>query len=390
VSTVLWFPIFDKRQGIEMSKLKTAKRILFKSSNQDRKQIFHDYLWKLLFNHTIPRLWSVLRPIFIVMAKKTEVIYPEEGNGRSFILLQPESGKLLIPNFADGLKEWVDRKVKPESVVSVESLREISKMTKPSILIISYDWMKKGFLGSGFSFRIFKVAYVAKKNNHKIWIMTCDSFDQRFVIPSTFLVAFCGGCTVMMANTKIEAEKFGLIHPSDPQLWSYSLLTISKFSEAKEFSEREKIAVVAFSGESRRILMMEDMIKVLHSRGWQVKITAHSLDWFHYINLIKSSRITVTTCWLQRVHVNGSKKNRQRLPETSLTGRVLEGFASRSAVFTTPSSTLDFLGFEDGIHYVAIPEKFEKKLQDFTFPGPKELESIGKAGHEHFLRIKYS
>ncbi len=379
-----------KSKGIKLSKLKTIKRIILKSSKQEKKQILHDYFWKFLFGFAVPTLWSLLRPVFNVMAKRTTPFYPEEGRGHSFILLQPGPDKFLIPNFADGLKEWINRKVKAKSVSLIESLEEISNITKPSILIVSYDWMRKGFLGSAFSFRIFKIAYIAKRNNHKIWIMMADSFDQRFVIPATFLVAYCGGSTVMIQNTKAEAAKFGLVYPSDPQLWSYSMSTINKFGNAKLLSEREKIAVIALSGEARRILLMQDLKGILHSRGWQVKSTSHSLDWNSYIDLIRSSQITATTCWLHQVHINGSKKNKRRLPDTSLTGRVLEGFASSSAVLTTPSSALDFLGFKAGIHYVGLPEEFEKELKSFSLPDLKELELIGKAGNEHFMRIKYS
>lgn len=370
--------------------MKTIKRIILKSSKQEKKQILRDSFWKILFIRVIPRVWSFFRPIFSLMAKRTTPFYPEEGQGYSLILLQPGPSKFLIPNFADGLKEWIDRKVKPQSVASVESLEEIANIAKPSILIISYDWMKEGFLGSGFSFSIFKIAYIAKKNNHKIWIMMADSFDQRFVIPASFLVAFCGGCTVMIQNTKAEAKKFGLVYPSDPQLWSYSMSTINQFLDAKRLTERKKIAVVALSGERRRIAMMNNFKEILILRGWMVKSTAHSLDWGAYITLIKSSQITATTCWLHKIHINGSIKNRSRLPGTSLTGRVLEGFASRSAVFTTPSSVLDFLGFKAGTHYVVIPNEFEKELLEFTIPDTCELESIGKAGHDHYLQIKYS
>ena len=168
--------------------------------------------------------------------------------------------------------------------------------------------MKQGFLGSGFSFHIVKVAYLAKKNKHKVWVMMADSFDQRFVIPATFLVAYCGGCTVMLQNTKAEAEEFGLIYPSDPQLWPYSISTIIKFGSGKPFLEREKIAVIAMSGELRRILMMKDLGEIFLSRGWQVKSTDHSLSWDDYVDLIKSSQITVTTCWFHQIHINGSKK----------------------------------------------------------------------------------
>ena len=74
------------------------------------------------------------------------------------------------------------------------------------------------------------------------------------------------------------------------------------------------------------------------------------------------------------------------MPGTSLTGRVLEGFASKSVVFTTPSSVLEFLGFKAGIHYIEMPKKFD----EFVSPSLSELEGIGKAGHDHFLLVKYT
>jgi hypothetical protein len=194
----------------------------------------------------------------------------------------------------------------------------------------------------------------------------------------------------MIQNTKSEAKKFGLVYPSDPQLWSYSMSTINQFVNAMRLTEKKKIAVIALSGERRRITMMNNLKEILILRGWKVKSTDHSLDWRAYINLIKSSQITATTCWLHKIHINGSIKNRSRLPDTSLTGRVFEGFASSSAVFTTPSSVLDFLGFKAGTHYILIPNEFEKELLEFTIPDTFELESIGKAGHDHYLQIKYS
>jgi hypothetical protein len=354
------------------------------------KIVFYDYVWEFLFLLVIPRIWSLLRPLLSVMAKKSVAVYPENGGGAEYhiTLLEPKSNKLRIQNFSDGLKDWVDLKVKPQSLTTIKSLKEIPRSGKPQILIISYEWMRGGFYNSGFSLRVFKLAYIAKKHGHKIWIMMCDSFDQRFVIPASFLVAYCGGSTVMMQNTKTEAEAFGLIHPSDPHLWVYSISTIGAFGGANPFLERKKIAVIALSGEARRIVMMKDIEKNLRSQGWLVEGTDQTLGWNKYVDLIRSSQITVTTCWLHQVHINGSKKNIDRLPETSLTGRVLEGFASGSVVFTTPSSVLDFLGFKHGIHYVLIPKSFEENFQEFPMPNLNALSRIGSAGRDHFLRIK--
>jgi hypothetical protein len=374
-----------------MSKIQALVAITFKMNRTERRAILKHFIYRIIFYRFMPYVWTNCRVILKFISKFSTPYTPDSKDPKNFIFLvggkkNKGTRKLIGPNLTAGAVDWVNRKFCPVNFIIVDSLSKVEDVVPETVLVLTYDWLISGPLNSGFKIEIFKLAFIARARKIKIWVMLGDSFDQRHLIPSSFLVAICGGATILMGNTCVEAEKFGLIFPSSPQVWIHSDANLLEFRSGKPFHERQRLAVLAGSGESRRLNLMNLYSNFLESSGWKIISTNHSLAWSDYVALIKSSQMTITTCFLQQAHITGSTNNKNRLPLNTVTGRVWEGFASGSVVVTNINSVFEALGFVPGKHYLALKE-FPSEIHELTFHTSRELEDIAKLGQSHFFNL---
>ena len=361
--------------------------IFFKENLATRRH----YRFILIFKYVLPLIWSLFRNLLKFISGFSEKFEPGANFSGSFIMLtgsvKDSDKRLLIgPDLSAGTFSWLNRKYKSSEVLICEDIRGAKVEKDNTILVITYDWMISGPLHSGFKIDLFRIIRFCRKNKIKIWVMTSDTFDHRHLIPASLLVAFCGGSTILSANTKSEATNFGLIHPSNPQFWILSEKNLQKFSSPILLQDREKSIVLAYSGEIRRIQIMDMISHTLQDTDWKAILTTHSLDWPEYIKIVKSARVIVTTCWLQNFHINGTKRNKDRLPKFTLTGRVWEGFAAGAVVVTNRNSVLDEFGFIPGEHYLDLPLSNDAVSEIFEL-SEKEMETIAIGGAVQFQNL---
>jgi hypothetical protein len=131
---------------------------------------------------------------------------------------------------------------------------------------------------------------------------------------------------------------------------------------------------------------MENLEKHFSQLGYTVKRSTNDLKWKDYVNAVTNSRIIVTTCWMQEVHLRGPRKYREKIPLTTLTHRVLEGFASKSVVLTTNCSSLTYHGFEDNKHFLDLDRMIESGT-DISKYDLDFLEEISIQGNLKFREI---
>ena len=374
-----------------MSKFQAVIAITFKMNRIERRAILKHYIYRIIFYKFMPYVWTNCRVILKFISKFSTPYSPDFKVPNNFILLvggEKNKGtrNLIGPNLTDGVVDWVNRKFHPANLTIVDSLSKVEVVVPETVLVITYDWLISGPLNSGFKIEIFKIAFSARARNIKIWVMLSDAFDQRHLIPASLLVAMCGGATIVATNTVEEAEKFGLIFPSGPHVWVYSDANVLEFKNGIPFQQRPRLVVLAGSGEIRRLNLMILYANFLDSSGWKFVSTTQSLPWSEYMSVIKNSQITVTTCWLQQAHITGSTNNRNRLPKSTITGRVWEGFASGSVVVTNSNSVFDALGFVPGKHYLELKE-LPSEIHEVFLHTSKELETIAKLGQDAFFNL---
>ena len=374
-----------------MFKLQQVLEFVFKLDRIEKRQALKPYIYSAVFYKFMPHAWANCRVILKFISKFSTPYSPDSHAPKNFIILVGEEKSkdrrtLVGANLTDGVVDWINRKFRPINFTVVDSLDEVEVVIPETVLVITYDWLLSGPLASGFRFDIAKIAFSARVRNLKIWVILGDTFDQRHLIPASLLVAICGGATILASNTVEEGEKFGLIFPSGPHLWVYSDANLLEFRSAIPFQERQRLVVLAGSGEIRRINLMNLYSNFLEHTNWIIKSTNHSLSWADYMSVIKNSQMTITTCWLQQSHVTGSTNNKNRLPLNIVTGRVWEGFASGSVLVTNTNSVFDAYGFEPGKHYLVLEES-PSEIHKVFLHTSRELETIAKLGQDHFFNL---
>jgi hypothetical protein len=254
------------------------------------------------------------------------------------------------------------------------------------VIVVSYDWLITVDLWKSFFKEIRKIAKQAKRLGAPVWIFPPDAFDLNFAVPTSLLIAKCGGSTVLQSNTGAEGNEFGLVFASGPHIWTMPPLVTADFSSELPWEKRKRYILFAISSDPRRKALMELISNGLLESNWVTKYSNLELNWPEYVRLVKSCRIIMTTCWMYETHIVGSKMTKRKIPATAVTHRVWEGFASGCTVFTNTNKVFDVLGFKPGIHYVEIWDQ-STSIVDIRLPTDRELRLIAKNGHDLFSRI---
>jgi hypothetical protein len=339
----------------------------------------------------LPYLWPLISKFLINISKKSTSYNPNMISRKLVYVLVNDNYPLKPPkipgiNLDASLKNWLFETLKFNQVIYINDVSKIPYHRDNNLLVISPNWMFSTHLWKLFFYRIWLMIYYLRKSKTKVWVLPTDTVYCEYVIPLSFLVAFCGGASILSQSTSADALKYGLIYPCGPIFWTFSATSLLEFEPKKSFIERDNQVLLAFTGERRRIDLMENLEKHFSQLGYTVKRSTNNLKWKDYVNAVTNSRIIVTTCWMQEIHLRGPRKYREKIPLTTLTHRVLEGFASKSVVLTTNCSSLTYHGFEDNKHFLDLDRMIESGT-DISKYDLDFLEEISIQGNLKFREI---
>ena len=346
---------------------------------------------RFIYNYT-PYLWPFISFLLNTISKRNTFLPPGSKNIDSAIILVhnlnvgDRLGDAWGLDLTDAVENWLVQTLDFRETIIVDSLDEISQDNPRTVLIVSYDWLFSGRRWKSFFKEIRQLAHDARKRKLQVWVMLADVYDQGSIIPASLLLSLCGGAMILQPNTVTEAARFGLVFPSGPHIWTMPPKNLKQFESQVAWVEREKVVLLPSGGEERRRVFMEKVADQMVSSGWEVQSTNKTFAWNEYVGVVKNCRILVTTCWLQQQFLVGSKKTRRRMPTSTVTHRVWEGFAAGCTVVTNSNAVLNELGFIAGVHYIELWND-ETLDGSFHLQADFELEKIAAAGHLHFTKL---
>ena len=334
-------------------------------------------------------IWPFMSWLSKTIARSRKFVPPGSSQFDSSILLV---GNLVpgqrrnIPgiDLTDSIESWLVESMKIKKCVLVDSLDQVITEDSQRVLVVSYDWLISGNRSKHFFKEVRHLAIKARELELVIWVAPTDPFAVWEIIPATILVAMCGGAMILQSNTASEGKVFGLVFPSGPHIWTLPPSKSKQFHSDILWRSRDRKVLLAVSSDPRRKSLMNAIALVLSKSGWNINFSKLNLSWADYTELVKSSQIVITTCWMYQVHLRGLRKT--RVPKTTLTHRVLEGFAAGSLVITNSNSALDSLGFKAGVHFVELWTDIELK-EGIQLPDDVDLERIASAGYDLFSEI---
>jgi len=342
---------------------------------------------RYLASHT----WLVISWLLNNLARTREFIPPGLFEFDSSLILvgELETSKrrtILGIDLTDSIESWLRESMGIKKYELVSNLEGVKNADSRRVLVVTYDWLISGNRWGKVFKEIRELANRAQELNLPIWVAPTDPFALEEVIPATILVAMCGGSTIMQANTADQGRKFGLVFPSGPHIWTLPPTQFMSFNSDVPWIAREPKVLLAVSSDPRRISLMNKISNSLSEVGWNINLSKLDLNWIDYTNFVKNSQVVITTCWMYQVHITGPRRLRTRIPATTVTHRVWEGFAAGAVVVTNSNAVFDSLGFVAGIHYVELWDENEP-IENIVLPPEKDLMKIAKAGHELFAKL---
>lgn len=191
-----------------------------------------------------------------------------------------------------------------------------------------------------------------------------------------------GGCILVLQNTPQEAHRYGLPYVTRPTFWTWPRAHLQGWSPVQPaWDQRAPIAVLAGTGEQKRLAVMRELSGVLTESGWTVEWSDGTRSLQEYVSLIQHAQLTATTSLTQEAF--SVRRLSRWESRTSVTGRVWEGFAAGTCVVTNRASVLDQLGFSPGVHYLDLDRIFQQRdyLQGLS---RAEIGAIAYGGQMHF------
>jgi len=334
-------------------------------------------------------IWPIFSWVSNTIARSSKFVPPGSVQFDSSILLVSNldpNQRRKVPgiDLTDSIETWLVESLKIKNCILVDSLDQVVMENSRRVLIVSYEWLISGNRPRHFFKEVRHLAIKARELDLVIWVAPTDPFAVWEIIPATILVAMCGGATILESNTVTEGKRFGLVFPSGPHIWTLPPSKSKQFYSDVLWRDRDHNALLAISSDPRRKSLMNAIAFILSSSGWKTNFSQLDLSWAEYVELVKSSQMVITTCWMYQVHLKGPRKS--KVPRTTLTHRVLEGFAAGCVVVTNSNSVLDSLGFKSGIHFIELWSEIEL-IEIIELPNEVELEKIAAAGHDLFSKI---
>ena len=341
-------------------------------------------------HYLLPIFWPCVSLFFRKIFKNSKLISPDHpGITNSIVLTSGSESEVPGIDLTKALVSWLadnlNLKTSLESSVSA-LFRSHTDKSENTVLIISYDWLVSDLRWKYFGLINWIIAIKARRAKVPIWILLTDPFDVEYLPFASAMVSIAGGSVVLQTNTVAEALRFGIINPSGPYIWTMPMSEVREFESNLSWETREKNALLAGSGEPRRLFFMHSLGEKLLKSQWKVNYSDQSLGWLDYVESVKSAQLVATTCWMQQIHKRGPKFVSRRVADTTLTHRVLEGFASKAVVITSKSSVLDWFGFESGVHYLLLGDEQLEGLSQLV-PDTDKLKDISDSGNKHFLSV---
>jgi hypothetical protein len=297
-----------------------------------------------------------------------------------------ERNRRKVPgiDLTKSLISWIEEVKKIQNVCLVSDAKMIKSNKETSVAVFSYDWISKDGNWKMFCYEIWRTGIHLRRNKIPAWVFVADVFAQEHAFPISLLVALSGGAIIIQSNTSKEAELFGLVHPVGPIIWTITPSILNQYSSDRAWANREKVALIANSGEKRRINAMSALRNKLEAEGFGIQTSNHQLDWSNYLEILGNVKVVATTNWVQAEHKIGTKKLKKRISEYNVTHRVWDGFAAGSVVITNNCLTLQALGILPGTHFIELDEIL---LNHSKIPETKKLNEIVNIGHVRFCEI---
>jgi len=160
-------------------------------------------------------------------------------------------------------------------------------------------------------------------------------------------------CTLVLQSSWEQASRFGIPQSAPGLLWTWPTSRWQEWQSDVPLDQREALAVLASSGDPRRSSILADVAAFLEDLGFQLVMSDHSLPWDEYVSLCKRSSVVVTTNWMQPAWKRQPLFGKL-IPETTVTGRTWEAFATNSVLICNRADALTEMGFHPNIHYLDL------------------------------------
>jgi len=347
----------------------------------------HFFVKVVYRNWLVYSMWPVVSWCLNQISRVKGVTGPNDVRPTSAALLVGridsfESGRVPGQNLTALTKCWLTETIGFGQVTECD-FSTISAVAAPTMIVITPDWILDHIdkpIRHGL-----RLIRISRKMNVPVAVMLPDGFLIWQTAFTSFIVAFSGGCQVLLQDTAEDHTRFGTVNPSAPHFWTWPPSHVDKWHNNKDWAGRKNQVLAARTGGGDlRATVVRNVADALEKEGYTIIPTNWELSWEDYVQLNLDSKIVVTTCSMHPDYFRGPRFYKVRIPKYTITGRVWEAFASNNVLFTNENPALEGLGFFPMVHYVPVQICLNGQLLPVEIPGPDGLEGIAAAGSQRF------
>ena len=230
--------------------------------------------------------------------------------------------------------------------------------------------------------KILSFAIKLRRHKYPCIVMMPDSFYVDAAIISTMLTRITGGIHIFLGNSRGELEKYGYSNIVSPVIWPPMIFKIVESNISKrKWEEKENICLLA-SGESAtpvRIRNINKLAEKMLAANIKIKYSNGALSEDQYVEMISLTKFYATTNLVQDTFLFGPGYYRNKMSQTTITGRTWDAFAGGVVLITNNCEVLAELGFMPGVHFLDLDKITSDNF--YILPHDSDLKDMANKGH---------
>lgn len=287
------------------------------------------------------------------------------------------------PDLTELLRKWLTEKydIAPQSVGTFKDLRNA---LSPGACV--FTWVGTSTSRGRFIHlaRSVFLALFLKRHKVRAFCMLPDTYYPDAALVASVLAEITGGRTVFLQSTSLEARTFGYSRPAAPVFWTWPDERLQAHRNArKTWESRADVWVCQSASVEPLRKNANESIRLVLANTQYLERESGNLEFPDYIELLGSSKILMTTNFVQSFFEKGTQAYRRTLARSTTTGRVWEAFASGCLLICNSTAVLHELGFRPNVHYLELSQVLSQYSPN-GFPEDSSLAEIADKGALHF------
>ena len=346
-------------------------------------------------DYSITCVWLIVSQVAKFISKKMKVspIIQNKKMKKIYFIVPNDKNYLIYKHPASRDPDDLGKLFLEETTgasVEIISCDEVFSLKNDGETVIA-TWIAGTHVGLSWYLYYLKIIILSidlRRRKIPVMVFLCDTYYPDAATVAVTLTSLTGGVSIFLQNSRREIRNFGYSSFIWPAFWVPIVSNILDAPNSQiPWKERKNICMLAsgLSATPRRIDLMNNLGNYMRNNSYDLLLSNGNFERQDYINLLGTVKFYASTNFVQEVFHIGSKRYRNKMSDTTTTGRTWNAFAAGMVLITNETDNLKELGFVPNVHYLDLINILDS--QNFQLPHDDELSIIAQNGRNYYKSL---